>query len=92
MVQNHNKGPFDPKYIGNYRVVSIKRNQIEIRPSIRGPTEMKHIKHVKYIHPVDQYVKHVPASCVDVNTISFAGKRKFYSEWNQLTHGFNSHK
>ena len=81
---------------------------------------MKHIKHVKYIHPVNQYVKHVPnystfgqkttlrinprnipdlqwqlnnslhttnigqttlqisTPCVDVNTISFTGKRKFY--------------
>ena len=41
LVQNHTKGPFDPKYIGDYRVVSIKGNQIEVRPSIGGPTEMK---------------------------------------------------
>ena len=83
---------------------------------------MKHIKHVKYIHPIDQYIKHVPdystfgrkttlrinprnipdlqwqlnnslhttnigqttpqisTPCVDVNTLSFAGKRKFYSD------------
>ena len=60
LVQNHNKGPFDPKYIGDYRVVSIKGNQIEVRPSIVGPTEMKHVKHVKYIHPVDKYIKHIP--------------------------------
>ena len=26
LVQNHVKGPFDSKYIGNYRVVSLKRN------------------------------------------------------------------
>ena len=38
----------------------IKGNQIEVRPSIRGPTEMKHMKHVKYIHPADQYIKHIP--------------------------------
>ena len=57
MVQNHNKGPFDPKYIGDCHVVSIKGNQIEIRPSIGGPTEMKH---VKYVLPADQYIKHVP--------------------------------
>ena len=24
MIQNHVKGPFDPKYIGDYRVVSLK--------------------------------------------------------------------
>ena len=58
LVQNHTKGPFDLKYIGDYRVVSIKGNQVEVRPSIGGPTEMKHVKHVKYVHPADQYIKH----------------------------------
>ena len=42
LVQNHIKGPFDPKYIGNYRVVSLKGNQVEVQPAIGGPTEMKH--------------------------------------------------
>ena len=51
IIQNHNKGPFDPKYIGDYRVVSLKGNQVEIQPTVGGPTEMKHIKHVKYILP-----------------------------------------
>ena len=60
LVQNHTKGPFDPKYIGDCHVVSIKGNQIEVRPSIGGPTEMKHVKHVKYVHPADQYIKHIP--------------------------------
>ena len=60
LVQNHTKGLFDPKYIGNYRVVSIKGNQVEVRPSIGVSTEMKHIKHVKYIQPIDQYIKHIP--------------------------------
>ena len=119
LVQNHTKGPFDPKYIGDYCVVSIKGNQIEVRPSFRGPTEMKHVKHVKYIHPVDKYIKHIPdystfgrkttlrinpkqipdlhwqladtfhttnigqstlhvcTPSVDVNTLSFAGKRRY---------------
>ena len=57
LVQNHTKGPFDPKYIGDYCVVSLKGNQVEVRPSIGGPTEMKH---VKYVHRADQYIKHVP--------------------------------
>ena len=60
LVQNHTKGPFDPKYIGDYCVVSIKGNQVEVRPSIGGPTEMNHMKHVNYVHPADQYLKHVP--------------------------------
>ena len=56
LIQNHNKGPFDPKYIGDYRVVSLKGNQVEIQPAVGGPTEMKHIKHVKYILPADKYI------------------------------------
>ena len=126
LVQNHTKGPFDPKYVGDYRVVAIKGNQIEVRPSIGGPTEKKHIKHVKYIHPVDKYIKHVPdystfgrkttlrinprqitdlhwqlgdsfhttnigqstiqvcTPSVDVNTVSFAGKRRYHSNGTNL--------
>ena len=122
LVQNHTKGPFDPKYIGDYQVVSIKGNQVEVRPSIGGHTEMKHIKHVKCVHPIDQYIEHVldysnfgrkttlrinpkqipdlhwqledslhttnigqtilhvSTPSVDVNTLSFAGKRKYHSK------------
>ena len=60
MVQNHNKGPFDPKYIGDYQVVSLKGNQVEIQPAVGGLTEMKHIKHVKYILPTDKYINKLP--------------------------------
>ena len=56
LIQNHVKGPFDPKYVGDYRVVSLKGNQVEIQPAVGGPTEMKHIKHVKYILPADRYI------------------------------------
>ena len=41
-------------------MVAIKGNQAEVRPSIGGPTEMKHVKHVKYILPADQYIKQIP--------------------------------
>ena len=53
LVQNHTRGQFDPKYVGDYHVVALRGNQGEVRPSIGGPTEMKHVKHVKYILPVD---------------------------------------
>ena len=53
LVQSHTSGPFDPKYVGDYYVVSLKGNQVEVQPSIGGPTEMKHVKHVKYILPAD---------------------------------------
>ena len=60
LVQNHLKGPFDPKYIGDYRVVSLKGNEVEVQPANGGPTEMKHIKHVKYILPTDRCINQLP--------------------------------
>ena len=60
LVQNHNKGPFDPKYIGDFRVVSLKGNQVEVQPAVGGPTEMKHVKHVKYVLPADVYINKLP--------------------------------
>ena len=56
LIQNHTRGPFEPKYIGDYRVVSLKGNQVEIQPAIGGSTEIKHIKHVKYVLPADKYI------------------------------------
>ena len=61
LIQNHTKGPFDPKYIGDYRVVSLKGNQVEIQPAIGGTTEIKHIKHVKYVLPADKYINQLPS-------------------------------
>ena len=61
LIQNHVKGTFDPKSnIGDYRVVSFKGNQVEILPAVGGPTEMKHVKHVKPILPADRYVNQLP--------------------------------
>ena len=33
LIKNHTTGPFDPKYIGDYRIVSFWGNQIELIPS-----------------------------------------------------------
>ena len=51
---------FDPKFIGDYRIIALKGNQVEIQPANGGPTEMKHIKHVKYILPADRYINQLP--------------------------------
>ena len=60
LVQNHVRGPFDPKFIRDYRVISLKGNQVEVQPANGGLTEMKHIKHVKYILPADKYINQLP--------------------------------
>ena len=42
-------------------MVAIRGNQVKIRPSVGGPTKMKHVKHVKYILPADRYIKQLPS-------------------------------
>ena len=61
LVQNHVRGLFDPKFIGDYRVIALKGSQVEIQPANGGPTEVKHIKHVKYILPADRYINQLPS-------------------------------
>ena len=41
-------------------MVSLKGNQVEVQPAVRGPTEMKHIKHIKYVLPADKYINKLP--------------------------------
>ena len=33
---------------------------MEIQPAVGGPKEMKHIKHVQYVLPLDKYVDKLP--------------------------------
>ena len=30
LVQNHTRGPFDPKYVGDYCVFPLRGNQVEV--------------------------------------------------------------
>ena len=81
LVQNHIKGPFDPKYIGDCRVVSLKGNQVEIQPANGGPTEMKHIKHVKYILLANRCIKQLPDYSVfgySRSTLEFSKHLPYY--------------
>ena len=41
-------------------MVSLKGNQVEVQPAVGGPTEMKHIKHIKYVLPPDKYINKLP--------------------------------
>ena len=41
-------------------MVVLRGNQVEIQPATGGPTEMKHIKHVKYILPADRFISQLP--------------------------------
>ena len=36
MIKNHTAGPFEPVYKGNYCIVAIKGNQVEVVPAEGG--------------------------------------------------------
>ena len=56
LIKNHTASPFDPKYIGDYGIVSFKGNQVELIPSTGGKSKMKHISNIKYIMPAERYI------------------------------------
>ena len=71
MIKDHTAGPFDPVYKGNYRVVAVKGNQVEVTPAEGGKNQMVHITDVKYILPADNIIAKLP----DYN--KFAHKTKY---------------
>ena len=60
MIKDHTAGPFEPIYKGNYHVVTIKDNQVEIVPAEGGKSQMVHITDVKYISPADTIIAELP--------------------------------
>ena len=38
LIKNQTAGPVDPKYIGDYRIVCLEGNQVELRPAEGGKT------------------------------------------------------
>ena len=60
LIKNHTAGPFDPKYIGNYRIVSFRGNHLELIPSTGGKSKMEHISNIKYIMPAERYISQLP--------------------------------
>ena len=60
MIKDHTAGPYEPVYKGNYRVVSIKGNQVEVVPAEDGKSQVVHIADVKYILPADTIIGKLP--------------------------------
>ena len=60
LIKNHTAGPFDPKYVGDYCIVSFLDNQVELIPSTGGKSNMEHISNIKYIMPAERYISQLP--------------------------------
>ena len=60
LVKTHTAKAFQPRFKGNYRVVSQKGNQVKIRPAEGGETTRYHVTDIKKIIPVDQAISQLP--------------------------------
>ena len=60
LIKDHTAKAFQPHYVGNYRIVSFKGNQVEVRKTEGGNTTWVHLTDVKYILPVDSVVPKLP--------------------------------
>ena len=60
LIKNHTAGPFDSRYIGDFRIASFKGNQVKLIPSTGGKSKMEHISNIKYIMPTEQYISQLP--------------------------------
>ena len=60
LIKDHTAKAFQPHYVGNYRIVSFKGNQVEVRKTEGGNTTWVHLTDVKYILPVDNVITKLP--------------------------------
>ena len=60
LIKDHTAKAFQPCYVGNYRIVSFKGNQVEVRKAEGGNTMWVHLTDVKYILPVDNVINKLP--------------------------------
>ena len=60
LVKDHTAKAFQPRFKGNYRVVSQKGNQVEARPAEGGDTTKFHLTDIKKVTSVDQAITQLP--------------------------------
>ena len=60
LIKNHMAGPFDPRYVGDFCIISFKGNQVELIPATGGRSKMEHISNIKYIMPAERYISQLP--------------------------------
>ena len=60
LIKDHTAKAFQPHYVGNYRIVSFKGNQVEVCRTKGGNTTWVHLTDVKYILPVDSVIMKLP--------------------------------
>ena len=60
LIKDHTAKALQPCYVGNYRIVSFKGNQVEVCKTEGGNTTWVHLTDVKYILPVHNMIAKLP--------------------------------
>ena len=60
LIKDHTAKVFQPRYVGNYRIVSFKGNQVEVHKTEGGNTTWVHLTDEKYILPVENVIAKLP--------------------------------
>ena len=56
LIKLHTAGPFASLYIGDFCIVSLKGNQVELIPSTGRKSKMEHISYITYVMPAERYI------------------------------------
>ena len=62
LIKNHTTKSFKPWYVGDYRMVSQKGNQVDVKPAQGRSTHFVHVSDVKYVVPIDVFSKIQPTT------------------------------
>ena len=54
MIKNHTAKPFEPKYIGDFRIVKIIGHKVQLQPVQGGPLKEEHLDHIKHVLPAER--------------------------------------
>ena len=54
LIKDHTAKAFQPHYVGNYRIVSFKGNQVKVRKTEGGNTTWVHLTDIKVYSPSRQ--------------------------------------
>ena len=60
MIKNHTTKPFEPKYIGDYRIIKLMGHRAQLQPCKGGPIKEEHLDHIKYVLPAGRYICAIP--------------------------------
>ena len=60
MIKNHTAEPFEPKYVGDYRIIKITGHKVLLKALKTGQEKEEHLDHIKYVLPADRHISALP--------------------------------